>query len=110
MRVVDGLDEGLDLGALGNLALGHGTGDLQGRPVNTGDDGVGVGAAGSALIEVPDNHSLVAGEPAAENDHDLSGLNEPHLAKEKKKKKRKRKRRKKKKKDNKSNLVGIKWE
>jgi len=79
VRVVDGLDEGLDLGALGNLALGHGTGNLEWRPVNAGNDGVGVGAAGSALIEVPDNHSLVAGEPAAEDDDDLSGLDETHL-------------------------------
>jgi len=77
--VVDGLDEGLDLGALGNLPPGHGTGDLKGLPVDSGDDGVRVRAAGGALIEVPHNDGLVACKPAAEDDDNLSGLDELHL-------------------------------
>ena len=79
MGVVDGLDEGLDLGALGNLPPGHGTGDLKGLPVDSGDDGVGVRAAAGALVEVPHNDSLVAGHPSAEDDDNLSGLDELHL-------------------------------
>ena len=42
--VVVHLDEGLDLGAFGNLLLAHGRGHLAGVAVDPGDQSVAVGA------------------------------------------------------------------
>ena len=50
--VVVHLDEGLDLGPLGNLLLAHGGGHLAGVPVDAGDKRVAVGSVGGTVIDV----------------------------------------------------------
>ena len=72
MVVVHGLDEGLDAGALGDLLLGHGLGDLKRIAVDTSKDGVRVLSLLGAFIEVLDDDSLSAGVSALENDNNLS--------------------------------------
>jgi hypothetical protein len=52
MVVVDDLDERLDLGALGHLLLTHGTGHLQRRAFDTGNDSVTVGSVLGTFIVV----------------------------------------------------------
>lgn len=50
--VVEHLDEGLDLGPLGNLLLAHGGGHFAGVAVNTSHQSVTVGAVCGAVINV----------------------------------------------------------
>jgi hypothetical protein len=50
--VVDDLDERLDLGALGNLLLTHGTGDLQWVALDTSNNGVTVGSVLGTFVVV----------------------------------------------------------
>lgn len=52
MVVVEHLDEGLDLGPLGNLLLAHGGGHLAGVAVDAGHESVAVGPVGGAVIDV----------------------------------------------------------
>lgn len=50
--VVEDLDEGLDLGPLGDLLLAHGGGHLAGVAVDAGHQSVAVGSVGGAVINV----------------------------------------------------------
>lgn len=50
--VVEHLDEGLDLGPLGDLLLAHGGGHFAGVAVDAGDQGVTVGAVSCAVVNV----------------------------------------------------------
>lgn len=50
--VVEDLDEGLDLGPLGDLLLAHAGGHLAGVAVDAGDQGVTVGAVSGAVVDV----------------------------------------------------------
>jgi hypothetical protein len=52
MSVVDDLDERLDLGALGDLLLTHGTGNLQGVTLDTSNNGITVGSVLGTFIVV----------------------------------------------------------
>lgn len=52
MVVVEHLDEGLDLGPLGDLLLAHGGGHLAGVAVDASDQSVAVGTVGCAIINV----------------------------------------------------------
>lgn len=52
MVVVENLDEGLDLGPLGDLLLAHGGSHLAGVAVDTGHQGVAVGSVCGAVIDV----------------------------------------------------------
>lgn len=52
MVVVQHLDEGLDLGPLGDLLLAHGLGHLAGVAVDACDQSVAVGTVGCAIINV----------------------------------------------------------
>lgn len=58
MVVVDGLDEGLDLAALGDLLGTHAAGHLAGVALDTGDEGVGEGVLLAALVEGLDDDDL----------------------------------------------------
>jgi hypothetical protein len=50
--VVDNLDERLDLGALGNLLLAHGAGNLKRVTLDTGNDGITVGSVLGTFVVV----------------------------------------------------------
>jgi hypothetical protein len=50
--VVDDLNERLDLGALGDLLLTHGAGNLQGITLDTSNDGITVGSVLGTFIVV----------------------------------------------------------
>jgi len=50
--VVDDLDEGLDLRALGDALLAHVLGDLEGVTLDTGNNGVTVAAFLGSLINM----------------------------------------------------------
>lgn len=52
MVVVENLDEGLDLGPLGDLLLAHGGGHFTGVAVNACDQSVAVRTVGCAVIDV----------------------------------------------------------
>lgn len=52
MVVVEHLDEGLDLGPLGDLLLAHGCGHLAGIAVDACDQSVAVRAVGGAVVNV----------------------------------------------------------
>lgn len=52
MVVVEHLDEGLDLGPLGNLLLAHGRGHLTGIAVDACDQSVAVRTVSCAIINV----------------------------------------------------------
>lgn len=52
MVVVDDLDEGLNLGALGNLLLTHSTGNLQRIAFDTGNHGIAIGSVLGTFIVV----------------------------------------------------------
>lgn len=52
MVVVEHLDEGLDLGPLGDLLLAHGGGHLAGIAVDACDQSVAVRTVGCAIINV----------------------------------------------------------
>jgi hypothetical protein len=72
--VVDHLDEGLDLGADGDLLLVHAAGDALRVASNSSNYSVAVLAVSSALILVVDNNCLAAGEATIKDDDDLSTL------------------------------------
>ena len=74
MVVVDDLEERLDAGALGDLLLRHGLGDLEGCTVNSSKNSVRVFALLSALIKVLDDDGLSSSVSTLENDDDLSWL------------------------------------
>lgn len=50
--VVEHLDEGLDLGPLGDLLLAHGSGHLAGIAVDARDQSVAVRTVGCAVIDI----------------------------------------------------------
>ena len=52
MVVVNNLNERLDLGTLGSLLLTHGLGDLEGRTLDTGNDGITIGSILGSFIMV----------------------------------------------------------
>lgn len=52
MVVVEHLDEGLDLGPLGDLLLAHAGGNFAGVAVDSGDQSVTVRTVGCAVIDV----------------------------------------------------------
>ena len=52
MVVVDNLDERLDLGALGDLLLTHGAGNLERVTLDTGDDSITVGSILGTFVVV----------------------------------------------------------
>lgn len=56
MVVVDGLDEWLDLAALGNLLGTHSLGDLGWVALNTGDEGIREGVGfGTGIVGLDDD-------------------------------------------------------
>lgn len=66
--VVDNLDEGLDLGSLGNLLGVHVGADLQRVSLNTGHEGVGEGVRLGSLIVGLDDHHLLTSVSASNNE------------------------------------------
>lgn len=58
MVVVDGLDEGLDLGPLLLARLGHAAGDLGGVSLNASNQGVAVGVCLVAAVDGLDDDDL----------------------------------------------------
>ncbi len=68
MVVVDGLDEGLDLAALGLAGLGHAAGDLQGVALDAGDEGVREGVLLRAVVLGLDDDDFLACVAAARDD------------------------------------------
>ncbi|RCV17107.1 hypothetical protein SETIT_3G193200v2 [Setaria italica] len=75
---VDELDEALDTGLLGRLLGGILADHLLGVLGEAGDEAVAVGAVAGALLEHAHDHRLPAGEPALEEDHGLTWLEELH--------------------------------
>lgn len=71
--VVDDLDEGLDLGALGLAGLGHALGDGARVALDAGDDGVGEGVALGTVVDGHEEDDLLAGV-ASTGDDGLSGI------------------------------------
>ena len=65
------LDERLDLAPLRQLLRTHTLGDLQWVALNTGNNGMGVGALLGALIELLDHDDLLARLAAGQHDGDL---------------------------------------
>ena len=74
--VVDNAEEGANLGATLDAALAHATDDLLGVLLDTGEQGVAVGALLVLVVRVLDNDSLLAGETAGGDKDDLAGLEE----------------------------------
>ena len=66
--VVDDLDEGLDLAALGLAGLGHAAGDLKGVALDAGDDGVRERVRLGAVVDGEEEDDLLACVAAAGND------------------------------------------
>ena len=68
MVVVDNLDEGLDLGALGNLLSAVSLGDLQGVSLDTSNQGVAKGVGLGAIVVGLDDDNLLTGKSTASDD------------------------------------------
>lgn len=66
--VVDDLDEGLDLGALGLAGLGHALGDVGRVALDAGDDGVGEGVSLGAVVDGHEEDDLLAGVASTGDD------------------------------------------
>ena len=66
--VVDNLDEGLDLGALGNLLSAVSLGDLQGVSLDTSNQGVAKGVGLGAIVVGLDDDNLLTGKSTASDD------------------------------------------
>ena len=71
--VVDDLDEGLDLAALGGAGLGHALGDGARVALDAGDDGVGEGVALGTVVDGHEEDNLLA-SVASTGDDGLSGI------------------------------------
>ena len=52
MVVVNNLNERLNLGTLGSLLLTHGLGDLEGRTLDTSNNGITVGSVFGTFVVV----------------------------------------------------------
>lgn len=74
VAVVHTLDEGLDLGAAGNLLLGVLASDHLGVSLNADNEGVTVGVRLGSLVERLDDDDLLTGLTTPSNDGDLVGL------------------------------------
>lgn len=66
--VVDDLDEGLDLGSLGNLLGVHVGGNLQRVSLDSGNQSVGEGVSLGSLIVGLDDHHLLTSVSASNNE------------------------------------------
>ena len=71
--VVDDLDEGLDLAALGLAGLGHTAGDLQRVALDAGYEGVGEGVLLAAVVLRCDDDDFLAGIASARDDGLFNG-------------------------------------
>ena len=60
MRVVEDLEEGLDLGSLLDLVLAHGLDNLAGISIDTSNDGVTELSLGVSIVSGLDDDSLAA--------------------------------------------------
>lgn len=68
MVEVDNLNEGLNLGSLGNLLSVVSLGDLKRVSLNTSNQGVSEGVRLGAIIVGLDDDNLLTSETAADND------------------------------------------
>lgn len=66
--VVDDLDEGLDLRALGLAGLGHALGDVGRVALDAGDNGVGEGVSLGAVVDGHEEDDLLAGVASTGDD------------------------------------------
>lgn len=66
--VVDDLDEGLDLGSLGDLLGVHVGGDLERVSLDTGNQSMGEGVSLGSLIVSLDDHDLLTSVSASNNE------------------------------------------
>lgn len=76
--VVHVLEERLDLGALGDLGLGHGLGNLPRGTVDTRNKGVAELLVSRSIVEGADNNGLLSSETSIEDKDNLSRLDDSH--------------------------------
>lgn len=74
MGIVNGLDEGLDVGALENLLLRHSVGYLERISVDSSNNGMGIRALSVSRVIDLSNDGLASGITAIKQNDDLTFL------------------------------------